>query len=202
MGNTATNPYPPDGDDNGASPNVVLRWDAGDNAAPSNSHDLYFGTDRNAVLSGDTASHVGTLSATRWAPPALVEGATYYWRVDEINLIILSSRWVGAVWSFRVFSSSEQLAGYENGYATWCSGAMTLVNLADGLPAGASSPPSAQLSLAQCESTSFQVAIQPSTGRRLDRVRLLLGDLTGAVGTLSAANISWQLVGLVLYHQR
>jgi Concanavalin A-like lectin/glucanases superfamily/Domain of unknown function (DUF4091) len=199
MGNTAGNPYPPNGDTNGASPNVSLRWDAGAGAASVNGHDLYFGTNQTAVLNGEPAAHIGVQSATGWAPPTLTAGTTYYWRVDELSSGVPPSRWVGSVWSFVVFDGTQQPAGYANGYATWCVDSMTLVNLNDSLPAGSPTPPAAGMNLAQCESAAVQVVIQPASGRRLDNIRLILRDLTSGANALAAANLSWQLVGVVTY---
>ena len=197
--NNANKPYPPAGDTNGASPNVTLSWIAGDNAAPVNGHDVYFGTDQAAVLNGATSVHSGLQTNTAFAPPALVAGTTHYWRVDEVNANVPPQRWAGPLWSFTVFDAAAQPAGFEKGYAAWCVDTMTPVNLADTSPAGAPTPPAALIKLAQCEAAGFQVAIQPAPGRRLDHVRLLIGDLLSGGNTLSAVNLSWQVVGMVTY---
>ncbi|MFH1718232.1 MAG: LamG-like jellyroll fold domain-containing protein [Planctomycetota bacterium] len=79
----------------------ILRWTAGDEAA---SHQVYFGTDENAVLNADTSSpeymgakDIGDESSD---PGKLEYNSTYYWRVDEINDLNPSSPWKGDVWSF------------------------------------------------------------------------------------------------------
>ncbi len=197
--NNASNPYPPTRDINGAAPHLLLSWIAGDNAAVTNGHDLYFGTDHAAVLNGAPMVSIGLQTDPNWAPPSLSAGTTYYWRVDEVNPGVAPFRWQGSVWSFTVFDGAGQPAGYENGYATWCVNTMTQVNLTDSLPAGSPSPPAVGIKLAQCESTGFQVAIQPASGRRLDHVRLVISDLTSGANTLTANNISWQVVGLITY---
>jgi hypothetical protein len=66
--------------------NVILSWTAADSAA---SHELYFGTDKDAVRSADTGSpgHIGSkaLGAESHDPGLLEPDATYYWRVDEVD---------------------------------------------------------------------------------------------------------------------
>src|SRR5215831_11697025 len=132
--NTASNPYPPDGDSNGASPDVVLSWTGGQDTPATNVHDVYFGTNRAAVLNGDPAVHIGLQTDTNYAPPRLTPGTTYYWRVDEVNPGVSPFRWTGPLWNFAVFNGAGEPANYQNGYATWCVNAMTSVNLADNPP--------------------------------------------------------------------
>jgi hypothetical protein len=96
----AGSPNPPDG-----APDVkmmpILRWDAGDYAA---SHDVYLGTDEEAVRNADTSSpeYKGTkdLGSERYEPEKLTWFTTYYWRIDEVNDVTLGSPWTGNVWSF------------------------------------------------------------------------------------------------------
>jgi len=96
----AGSPKPPNG-----APDVkmmpVLRWNAGDYAA---SHDVYFGTDEEAVKNADTSSpeYKGTkdLDAERYEPEKLTWFTTYYWRIDEVNNVRPDSPWKGNVWSF------------------------------------------------------------------------------------------------------
>jgi len=63
-----------------------LSWRAGDGAAR---HDVYLGTDPNAVAAADAADATGVFrgqrSATTYVPPeGFVWGQTYYWRIDEV----------------------------------------------------------------------------------------------------------------------
>ncbi|MHC4430665.1 MAG: LamG domain-containing protein [Planctomycetota bacterium] len=62
-----------------------LGWTAADNAA---SHELYFGTDKDAVTNATTASpeYVGprALGSESHDPGKLAWDVTYYWRVDEV----------------------------------------------------------------------------------------------------------------------
>ena len=66
--------------------NVILSWTAADSAA---SHELYFGTDKDAVRIAGAGSpeHVGSkaLDAESHDPGLLEPDATYYWRVDEVD---------------------------------------------------------------------------------------------------------------------
>ena len=66
--------------------NAILSWTPSDSAA---SHELYFGTDKEAVRSGDTAApeYKGskTLGDESYYPGLLDAETTYYWRVDEVD---------------------------------------------------------------------------------------------------------------------
>jgi len=79
----------------------VLKWGAGDYAA---SHEVYFGTDEEAVKNATTASseYIGTkaLGDESYDPGKLAWHTTYYWRVDEVNNTHPDSPWVGSLWSF------------------------------------------------------------------------------------------------------
>jgi hypothetical protein len=73
-------------------------WTAADNAA---SHELYFGTDADAVRNATTASpeYVGprALGSESYDPGKLDWDAGYYWRVDEVYA---TNTVKGLVWSF------------------------------------------------------------------------------------------------------
>jgi hypothetical protein len=68
------------------------------------SHQLYFGTDKDAVKNADTGSpeYKGTrdLGAESYDPGMLLWDTTYYWRVDEVNSANPDSPWTGILWSF------------------------------------------------------------------------------------------------------
>ena len=85
----------------GVSPTQVLTWVAGDIAA---SHEMYFGTDADAVKNATTASpeYKGTkaLGEESFEPGKLLLETTYYWRIDEVNGVNPNSPWAGNVWSF------------------------------------------------------------------------------------------------------
>jgi len=79
----------------------ILKWVAADNAA---SHQVYFGTDKDAVRNANTSSpeYKGTkaLGSESYEPGKLLWYATYYWRVDEVNNVNPNSPWKGPLWSF------------------------------------------------------------------------------------------------------
>jgi hypothetical protein len=68
------------------------------------SHQLYFGTDKDAVKNADTGSpeYKGTrdLGAESYDPGMLEWDTTYYWRIDEVNSPNPDSPWPGILWSF------------------------------------------------------------------------------------------------------
>jgi len=96
----ASGPNPGNGA-TGTSLTPVLTWNPGDSAA---SHEVYFGTDAQAVKSAAKASAefkgTKTLGNESYAPGKLAWQTTYYWRVDEVNSVNPNSPWIGNVWSF------------------------------------------------------------------------------------------------------
>jgi len=79
----------------------VLTWSPGVYAA---SHQVYFGTDKEAVRNADTGSPeykgAGNLGSESSEPGKLEWNTTYYWRIDEANNVNPDSPWTGPVWSF------------------------------------------------------------------------------------------------------
>jgi len=79
----------------------ILSWSPGDYTA---SHEVYFGTDEEAVRNADTSSpeYKGSrnLGSENYDPGKLEWDTTYYWRVDEINNANPDSPWTGNLWSF------------------------------------------------------------------------------------------------------
>ena len=79
-----------------------LSWTAADNAS---SHEVYFGTDADAVKNATTASpeHIGprALGAESYDPGALAWNSSYAWRVDEVYP---DKTVKGLVWSFTTAS--------------------------------------------------------------------------------------------------
>jgi len=99
----AWNPSPANRSNPDINDAATLTWSAGDNAAQ---HDVYFGTDIQAVKDADasdaTGVYRGRQNATTYTPSEGVEwgGGPYYWRVDEYNTDATISK--GGVWSFTV----------------------------------------------------------------------------------------------------
>jgi len=79
----------------------ILTWSPGVNGA---SHEVYFGSDKEAVKNADTSSPEykgsGNLGSESYDPGQLEWNTTYYWRVDEANNTNADSPWTGPLWSF------------------------------------------------------------------------------------------------------
>jgi len=79
--------------------NVTLSWTSADSAA---SHELYFGTDKEAVRNADTVSpeYKGSkaLDIENHDPGLLDVDTTYYWRVDEVDAQGNTAK--GPIWIF------------------------------------------------------------------------------------------------------
>ena len=80
---------------------ATLSWSPGEYAA---SHEIYFGTDEDAVRNATTDSPeyetTKDLGSESHDPGKLAWDTTYYWRVDEVNNVNPDSPWVGSIWSF------------------------------------------------------------------------------------------------------
>jgi len=76
-------------------------WTAGDNAGDVNGHDVYFGTDKEAVESRNSSVHIGRQTATEYDPCVLDFGMTYYWAIDEVNDV---TTWPGMLRAFALGS--------------------------------------------------------------------------------------------------
>ena len=119
-------------------PSVVLSWVAG---AVAESHEMYFGTDADAVKNATTGSpeYKGpkALGEESYDPGKLTFNTTYYWRIDEVNSVNPDSPWPGKVWSFTTgdFFVIDDFEDYDAGenqiWFTWH----------DGLGAGAPGTP-------------------------------------------------------------
>jgi len=103
---------------------ATLSWAASDSAA---SHEVYFGTDKEAVHNADTASpeYKGSraLGAESYDPGKLARYTPYYWRVDEIDS--QGNTLKGPIWSFTTadFLSVDDFEDYTDddaaGEAIW-----------------------------------------------------------------------------------
>ena len=114
----AREPEPADGAGE-VAPETTLSWRAGREAG---SHEVHLGTDAESLALLETTSEP---SAT---PGDLAFGATYYWRVDEVNEAEEISVWTGDVWSLVVqeFGLIDGFEAYDNEdnpiYDTWIDG--------------------------------------------------------------------------------
>jgi hypothetical protein len=103
---------------------ATLSWTPSDSAA---SHEVYFGTDKEAVRTADTASpeYGGSkaLGAESYDPGKLAMATTYYWRVDAVDTQGNTQK--GPVWSFTTadFLSVDDFEDYTDndpaGEAIW-----------------------------------------------------------------------------------
>jgi hypothetical protein len=79
----------------------ILKWTAGDHAV---SHQVYFGTNKDAVSNADTVSPQykgpSILGEEHYDPGLLEWDTTYFWRIDEVNDSDPNSPWIGNLWSF------------------------------------------------------------------------------------------------------
>ncbi|HTZ21759.1 MAG TPA: hypothetical protein VMC06_12830, partial [Opitutaceae bacterium] len=96
----AHSPSPLDSDEHVDADNgrQTLSWTA---AVTAISHNLYFGTSLSAVTAATPAApeFKGNQTATTFAVSSLNSALTYYWRVDEVDLLGNVTR--GTVWYFR-----------------------------------------------------------------------------------------------------
>jgi hypothetical protein len=96
----------------------ILKWNPGDYAA---SHEVYFGTDANAVRNADKTSpeYKGSkaLGNESYDPGKLAWFTTYYWRVDEVNAVNPDGPWAGNLWSFTTgdFILIDDFEDYDSG---------------------------------------------------------------------------------------
>jgi len=99
-------------------PSAVLRWDAGSVAA---SHEVYFGTDADAVRNAAKTSpeYKGSkvLGEESFDPGGLEFNTAYYWRIDEVNSVNPEGPWTGKVWSFTTgdFFVIDDFEDYDTG---------------------------------------------------------------------------------------
>jgi len=127
----------------------VLTWTPGVYAA---SHQLYFGTDKDAVRNADTSSPeykgTGNLGSESYNPGKLQWCSTYYWRIDEVNDVNPDSPWTGSLWNFTtadfiVIDDFEDYNDYppDEIFSTWIDGWEVPTN---GSMAGHADPPFAE----------------------------------------------------------
>ncbi len=129
------NPNPANGAA-GVTQTPILTWSPGVYAA---SHQIYFGTDKDAVKNADTGSPEykgsGNLGSQSYDPGKLEFYTTYYWRIDEANNVNPDSPWTGPIWSFTTadFIGIEDFEDYNDFppdeiFSTWIDGYGTTTN--------------------------------------------------------------------------
>ncbi|MFC1794483.1 hypothetical protein ACFL3Q_12945, partial [Planctomycetota bacterium] len=99
-------------------PTQILTWTPGYLAA---SHEIYFGTDADAVRKANETSpeYKGSkiLGEESYDPGRLMLETAYFWRIDEVNSVHPDSPWKGPVWNFKTgnFIVVDDFEDYDNG---------------------------------------------------------------------------------------
>jgi hypothetical protein len=141
---------------------VTLQWRFGTEAVM---YDVYFGTDEQAVIDG-TAS-VTTVTETSSGQLLLDLSTTYYWKINEVNILETTTGWEADVWNFTTleFFVVDDFESYNNFdpddpecrriYLTWIDGFDN--PWANGAIIGMDEPPFAERTIAHTgtESMSF-----------------------------------------------
>ena len=121
---TASAPSPASGSTD-VDVDIILGWRPGRDVA---SHDVYLGTDPNAL------TLTGSVAGPSLDSASLVLGQSYYWRVDEVNDVETPTTWESDLWSFSTkeflvvddFESFNDIPVGEEGsnfvYETWLDG--------------------------------------------------------------------------------
>jgi len=113
----AWRPHPVDGQTkvHSSTTSVVLEWIPGDCLGRGGWHNLYFGTDADAVCNGEPGIIVpefkGSLRLPYYDAGTLPLWTTFYWRVDEINELPTPPT-KGDCWTFT--TGCEQIPGDDN----------------------------------------------------------------------------------------
>jgi hypothetical protein len=114
----AREPEPGDGQA-GVPVDTALAWRAGREAA---THDVYLGP------AADALALVETVSVADYSPADLEFGATYYWRIDEVNEAEAAAVWDGDIWSFvtLAYATIDDMESYDDDentiFDTWLDG--------------------------------------------------------------------------------
>jgi len=140
--------------------NAILRWMPADSAA---SHQLYVGTDKEAVRNADAGSpeYKGSiaLGAESYSPGLLEANTTYYWRVDELDAQDNPSK--GPLWIFTTgaFLLVDDFESYTDddaaGQAVWQSWIDGFGVADNGAQVGYLMPPYAEQSIVHSGSQSM-----------------------------------------------
>jgi hypothetical protein len=183
---TAYAPNPMDGD-KWISTATTLNWSVGQGAMR---HNVYFSTDKNAVLNRDASASKGEQLAPTFNPGELAENTTYYWAVDEIPATAAN---VGPLWTFTTVGPGGGLKGeYFNN--TTLSGLPVLtridpeinVTAAIGAPvvdSGWSARWTADLEITQSDTYNFALNSHAYTRMRIDNQLIIDKWAVPGVGT-------------------
>jgi hypothetical protein len=158
-----------------------LTWSAGDNA---DSHDVYFGLDKDAVAAADTSDttgiYRGSQSNTGYTPAEGVEwgAGPFYWRVDEKNTDGTVTK--GHVWSFTVadYILVDDFESYTDndadGQAIWQSWIDGFEVPGNGAQVGYLMPPYAEQTIVNSGRQSMPLAYDNTAGVTNSRAELTL----------------------------
>jgi len=161
---------------------AILRWTAGQDAA---SHQVYFGTDENAVLIAGTGSpeYQGAkdLGDEKLDPGQLDWNVTYFWRVDEINgagTVLTGDVWSFTTANYLVVEDFENFtdndAAGEAIWQTWIDGFGVADN---GATVGYLIPPYCEQTIVHGGNQSMPLAYDNSLGVTNSEATLALGGL-------------------------
>ncbi len=118
----AREPQPADGATQ-ISVDTAMSWRPGRDTAV---HEVYFDTDEAAVADGTAL--VDTIAASTYMPVDLAFGATYFWKVDEVNEAETVPSWEGSLWNFSTqeFVTIDDFESYNDEdnliYEAWLDG--------------------------------------------------------------------------------
>jgi predicted outer membrane repeat protein len=127
MPGRASNPSPDDGADN-VDVERILSWTGGAGAA---FHDVYLGTDGDAVTDSDAADTTGVyrgrLDSTSYAPSEALEWSqTYYWRIDEVDRDGRIT--TGELWTFTTSRPPKGRACFTADTGVWVDGELVPIS--------------------------------------------------------------------------
>ncbi len=180
----------------GVTQRPTLRWKPG---LAATSHEVYFGTEEEAVRNATEASpqYKGSksLGDESFDPGTLPWESTFFWRVDEVNDLNPESPWVGEVWSFTTagYLIVDEFEDYTDddpaGEAIWQSWIDGFGVSANGSQVGYVQSPYAEQTIVHGGRQSMPLSYNNTAGVTNSEAELKLGsprDWTeGGVATLS-----------------
>jgi len=153
----------------------VLTWVPG---VFADTHEVYFGADKEAVKNADTSSPEykgsGNFGSVSFEPGQLEWNTNYYWRIDEANNANADSPWTGSLWSFTTanfliiddFESYNDLDPAEPGsnriFNAWLDGYDDTTN---GSLVGYDNPPFAEQTIVHSGNQSMPMSYDNAVGK-------------------------------------